>query len=149
MRESIADDIGAGAAAQDALGFPTFEQDSWRRSIANAWAPWRRRPLGVIGAIVIFAVILLAFLAPVGAPYDHTECVGGRVDAPNSKNLLGTNLLGQDVLSRSIYGAQVSMGIALSATLIGVGLGTVLGVVSAYYGGWTDLIVQRLMEVLA
>jgi peptide/nickel transport system permease protein len=149
MQESIADDLGPGGVAQNPLAFPEFERDTWRRNLAAAWAPWRRRPLGIIGAIVIFAAVMLAVFAPVIAPHNPNEFVGGRVDAPNSKNLLGTNLLGQDVLSRSIYGAQVSMGIALSATLIGVGVGTVLGVVSAYYGGWVDLIVQRMMEVLA
>jgi peptide/nickel transport system permease protein len=138
-----------GVANPDVLIFTSGQEASWLKSLAAALAPWRKRPLGVIGAIVIVAVCLLAVLAPIIAPFDPNEFVGGRLNSPNGKNLLGTNLLGQDVLSRTIYGAQVSIAVAVSSTLVGVGLGTVLGVISAYYAGWTDLVVQRLMEVVA
>jgi peptide/nickel transport system permease protein len=117
--------------------------------IAAAWAPWRQRPLGVIGAVIVFVAFALALTAPLIAPYDPRQFVGTRLESPNSEFLFGTNLLGQDVLSRMIYGAQVSLAVALSATVIGVGGGTVLGVLSAYYGGWVDLIIQRILEVLA
>jgi peptide/nickel transport system permease protein len=114
-----------------------------------AWEPWRRRPLGVIGAVIIFLAFLMALTAPLIAPHDPREFVGGRLESPSSEFWFGTNLLGQDVLSRMIYGAQVSLAVALSATVVGVGIGTFLGVLSAYYGGWTDLLVQRILEVLA
>ncbi|HWO73959.1 MAG TPA: ABC transporter permease [Dehalococcoidia bacterium] len=135
--------------AQETLVFAPVETSSLRRSIAAAWAPWRRRPLGIFGAIIILLAFLLALTAPLLAPYEPNAFVGGRLDPPNATNLLGTNTLGQDVLSRTIYGAQVSIGVAISSTLLGVGLGTLLGVISAYYGGWLDLVVQRMMEVLA
>ena len=135
--------------AQDAFVFAPGASGSFRSGLASALAPWRRRPLGIFGAIVIFFAALLAVFAPVIAPYDPNEFAGGRLESPSSSHPLGTNLLGQDMLSRTIYGAQVSVSVALSSTVVGVGLGTLLGIISAYYGGWLDLIVQRLMEVLA
>jgi peptide/nickel transport system permease protein len=145
----VANEIGANASAtQETFGFG-FEAPSLRNTLAAAWAPWRRRPLGVFGAVVICLAFFLAVLAPLVAPFDPNEFVGRRLESPGGSHVLGTNLLGQDMLARTIYGAQVSIGVALSSTLIGVGLGTLLGVISAYYGGWLDLVVQRLMEVLA
>jgi peptide/nickel transport system permease protein len=135
--------------ARETLVLTPIETVSVRSSVAAAWAPWRRRPLGIIGAFVIVAALLLAVFAPLIAPYEPNEFAAGRLDSPNSTNLLGSNTLGQDVLSRTIYGAQVSIAVAISSTLLGVGLGTLLGVVSAYYGSWLDLVVQRLLEVLA
>ena len=146
----MANEIGSGASvAQEALVFSPIRAPSFRSALAGAWAPWAKRPLGVIGAVVIALAFVLAILAPLIAPYDPNEFVGRRLESPDGAHVLGTNLLGQDMLSRTIFGAQVSIGIALSSTIIGVGLGTILGVISAYYGGWLDLAVQRLMEVIA
>jgi peptide/nickel transport system permease protein len=146
----MAQDVGSGGSmARETLVLSPIETVSLRSSVAAAWAPWRKRPLGIIGAFVIVAALLLAVFAPLLAPYEPNEFVAGRLDSPSGTNLLGSNTLGQDVLSRTIYGAQVSIAVAISSTLLGVGLGTLLGVVSAYYGGWLDLVVQRLLEVLA
>jgi peptide/nickel transport system permease protein len=93
--------------------------------------------------------VLIALTAPYIAPYDPQVFAGSSLESPSRDHLLGTNSLGQDVLSRSIYGAQVSMAVAFSATFIGVAAGTVLGLVSGYFGGWVDMGSQRFMEVLA
>ena len=146
----MANQVTSGSAVpQETLAFPPLETGSLRKSLATAWAPWRKRPLGVIGAIIIVLACLLAITAPLLAPYEPSEFAGTRLESPNSTFLLGTNTLGQDVLSRTIYGAQVSIAVAVASTLLGVGLGTFLGVISAFYGGWLDLLVQRVMEVLA
>jgi peptide/nickel transport system permease protein len=126
-----------------------LDATSLRGSLARAWAPWRHHPLGILGGAIVVAVFFLAIAAPWLAPSDPQTFVGARLESPNSTHLLGTNNLGQDVLSRTIYGAQVSMAVAFSATLIGVAMGTILGIVSGYFGGWLDLGVQRVMEVLA
>lgn len=140
---------GTAALPQETPSFSGLERSPFRRKLAAAWAPWRHRPLGVIGAVIIVFSFSMAILAPVLAPYDPNEFVGGRLDSPNGEFWLGTNTLGQDVLSRTIFGAQVSLSVALTSTVVGVGFGTFLGVVSAYYKGSTDLVLQRLMEVLA
>ncbi|HLF79380.1 MAG TPA: ABC transporter permease, partial [Dehalococcoidia bacterium] len=138
-----------GSLAPDSLIFPPAEHSTLLASIWSALSPWRRRPLGIFGAIVILAAVLLAVLAPVVSPHDPNDFVGRRLESPSSEHLLGTNLLGQDVLSRTIHGSQVSIAVAISSTILGVGLGTLLGVLSAYHGGWMDLVVQRMLEVLA
>src|SRR6478672_5228153 len=125
------------------------EKVRFSEGLARAWSPWKRRPLGVIGALIVIAAFVLAIAAPYLAPNDPQSFVGGRLESPNSTYFFGTNNLGQDVLSRTIYGAQVSMAVAFCATFIGVFMGTFLGIVSGYFGGWLDIVVQRAMEVLA
>ena len=124
-------------------------RDDFRRSLKKAWRPWRQRPLGVLGAVLVALVLIVAFAAPLLAPYDPKELVGSRLESPSSSFLLGTNTLGQDVLSRTIHGAQISIAVGMSASILGVGMGVFLGIISGYFGGWPDLIIQRLLEVLA
>ena len=124
-------------------------RDDFRRSLKKAWRPWRQRPLGVLGAVLVALVLIVAFAAPLLAPYDPKEFVGSRLESPSSSFLLGTNTLGQDVLSRTIHGAQISIAVGMSASILGVGMGVFLGIISGYFGGWPDLIIQRLLEVLA
>jgi peptide/nickel transport system permease protein len=125
------------------------ENVSFFESVRRAFAPWKRRPLGILGALIVIAAFALAIAAPFLAPHDPQSFVGGRLESPNASYPFGTNNLGQDVLSRTIYGAQVSMAVAFCATFIGVFMGTFLGIVSGYFGGWSDLFIQRGMEVLA
>ena len=132
-----------------AISEPALAARTWGRSFNSTWGKWRQRPLGVFGLIVVILAVFLALAAPYIAPHDPQAFVGGRLESPNGEFPLGTNSLGQDVLSRTIYGAQVSMAVAFSATFIGVALGTVLGLVSGYFGGWVDMGSQRFMEVLA
>ena len=124
-------------------------RDDFRRSLKKAWRPWRQRPLGVLGAVLVALVLIVAFAAPLLAPYDPKEFAGSRLESPSSSFLLGTNTLGQDVLSRTIHGAQISIAVGMSASILGVGMGVFLGIISGYFGGWPDLIIQRLLEVLA
>jgi peptide/nickel transport system permease protein len=127
----------------------SLRKKSRRELIAAAWAPWSQRPLGVFGLVIVIVASVVAILAPLIAPYDPGTFVGSAVESPSSKFIFGTNPLGQDVFTRTVYGAQVSMAVAFSATFIGVALGTLLGIVSGYFGGWVDLLAQRGMEVLA
>ena len=111
--------------------------------------PWRRRPLGIIGVALIFALIVVAFTAPLIAPHRGGDFAGSRLESPNSSHPFGTNNLGQDTLSRTIYGAQISLAVAFTTTLLGVGAGSILGVFAAYFGGIIDQAVSRILEVLA
>ena len=116
---------------------------------SRASRPWRRRPLGIFGASLILFLVLVALTAPLIAPYKGDTFTGAQLESPNTSHPFGTNNLGQDVLSRTIYGAQISVAVAFSTTMLGVGIGMILGVISAYLGGFSDLTIQRLMEVLA
>ena len=105
--------------------------------------------MGIFGAIIIIGVVFLAITADFIAPNSPTEFVGTPLEKPSATYPFGTNNFGQDVLSRTIYGAQVSIAVGLTSALIAVIGGTVLGIVSGYFGGWLDLVLQRGLEILA
>ncbi len=109
----------------------------------------RQQPLGAgAGAILIF-VVLVAIAAPLIAPHGPLEiAVADRFTGPLGDKILGTDELGRDVFSRIIYGARVSMIVGLASVGIGITLGTLIGIFSAYVGGKVDLAVQRLVDAM-
>jgi peptide/nickel transport system permease protein len=89
----------------------------------------------------------LGLLAPVVAPYGYDEAdVFSRLKAPSNAHWLGTDNLGRDLLSRIIYGARISMGVGFGGVALGLALGTSIGLVSGYFGGRLDLVVQRVVD---
>ncbi|MBI3917465.1 MAG: ABC transporter permease [Betaproteobacteria bacterium] len=97
--------------------------------------------------MVIF-LILVAVFAPQIAPFDPVEAhYDAMMTAPNAEYWLGTDQFGRDVLSRIIWGARTALFIGFTAAILGGTLGLVLGVASAYFSGWFDLIFQRVMDV--
>src|ERR671924_1078587 len=113
-----------------------------------------RKPLGALGGLIVLALLVMALLAPVIAPYDPRQIIreaNQRVPvyvAPGSAYLLGTDHVGRDILSRIIYGARISLYVGFGAVLIGVTGWFVVGLVSAYAGGVVDLIVQRVVDAM-
>ena len=110
----------------------------------------RRKPMAFMGAIVLIAAVLLAIFADVIAPHNATDIgVGGRFMGPGAEGtFLGTDQLGRDIYSRLIYGSRISMYVGIVSVLIGISLGTMIGIASAYIGGWTDILIQRLVDAL-
>ena len=100
-----------------------------------------RRSVGII----TLAVALFALFGPLFAPYGENEVVGPPY---SSQGVFGTDYLGQDVLSRLMYGGTEVLVIALLATVLSTVLGTLIGVVAAYGGGWWDEVIMRLNDVL-
>jgi len=125
------------------------ETNTFGRRLKKSIVQWKRYPLGVIGLVLIAIVVFIAIFASTVAPYEPRQFAGSPLESPNGTFLVGTNNLGQDVLSRTIYGAQVSIAVGLTAAIIAVTAGTTFGIVSGYVGGWVDLIIQRGLEVLA
>ncbi len=112
-------------------------------------APWSAR----FGFAVIVVYIFLAFFAGIVSPYGETEIVGSEylpsmLEDPNAEYVLGTDNLGRDMLSRLIYGAQNSVGIAVVTTLFAFFLGGFFGLLGATLGGWVDQILGRVVDVL-
>jgi len=102
-----------------------------------------------VGVAVVAAMIALAVGADLVAPYDPTEMkVADALKAPSRAHLFGTDRFGRDVLSRTIHGTRIALGVALSSIALSVLVGTVLGLVGGYFGGWLDLIIGRVMDVL-
>jgi peptide/nickel transport system permease protein len=107
------------------------------------------QPLGAAGLAVIVIMALAAVFAPLVSPYDPlTVDYAGMLVAPSREHWMGTDSFGRDVLSRIIYGSRTALAVGFLASFLGSTGGAVIGVVSAYFGGKTDLIVQGVMDVL-
>ncbi|HEV7803949.1 MAG TPA: ABC transporter permease [Burkholderiales bacterium] len=108
-----------------------------------------QQPLGAAGLAVIVLMAVCAIFAPWVAPYDPlTVDYGAMLAAPSGEHWLGTDSFGRDVLSRIIYGARTALAVGFLASFAGSTAGAVIGVVSAYFGGKIDLVIQRVMDVL-
>jgi peptide/nickel transport system permease protein len=107
-----------------------------------------REPIGLIGLVIIVTLIVVAMLAPVIAPYPPDDQPGSRLEAPSSTYWLGTDDLGRDIFSRLLYGARVSLQVGIIAVGIALVIGGILGLLSGYYVGIVDSLVQRLVDVL-
>jgi peptide/nickel transport system permease protein len=111
------------------------------------WTFVSRKPLGAAGGLVLAGMLALALLAGRVAPYDYDEAdVFSRLKAPSEAHWLGTDNLGRDLLSRVIYGARVSMAVGFGGVVVGLLLGTAVGLVSGYFGGRLDLVLQRVVD---
>jgi peptide/nickel transport system permease protein len=110
----------------------------------------RKKPLGALGAVIILALFLLGAFGPFIAPYDPTEIgVAKKYAMPSLHgSVLGADQFGRDVLSRILYGARISLLVGVLASTAGTLVGGVMGLVSGYWGGRTDAIVQRFVDVL-
>ena len=135
----------AGTVALPLVGrtLGPHRRSRWSAALALA----RRKPLGAAALCVIVGLVLVAVFAGLVAPYDPlaTDPVH-RLLLPAPAHPLGTDNLGRDVLSRIIYGARISLWVGFLATLIGVGAGSVIGIVSGYVGGKIDLVIQRFVD---
>ena len=106
-------------------------------------------PLLVIGAALVLLQLSAALLAPVLAPYDPlAQDVVHRLQGPSADFLLGTDKFGRDVLSRLLFGYRSSLTVAGLSVLIALLIGGGLGVTAAYYRGWADRVIMRVMDVL-
>jgi peptide/nickel transport system permease protein len=106
----------------------------------------RTKHLGTFGGVVVVILLLTAVFAPYLAPYSYDEMVGRRLLAPSGKFLLGTDYIGRDILSRIIFGARLSVFIGFGAIALGTGGATVIGILTGYFGGKLDTIVQRIVD---
>jgi peptide/nickel transport system permease protein/dipeptide transport system permease protein len=110
---------------------------------------------GVAGLIIITIFVFLALFAPLISPHDPVEnALYDQLIPPmweeggTAKNILGTDDLGRDVLSRLIFGARVSLMVGLVSVGIAVILGTFFGAIAGYFGGWPDNIIMRIMDII-
>jgi len=107
-----------------------------------------RKPLGFFGLLVLIMMFVVAIGAPVIAPYPY-ELANFRatLQGPSSDYWLGTDHLGRDLLSRVIYGTRVSLIVSLAAVFLAQTSASIVAIVSGYYGGWIDRIIQRFVDI--
>jgi len=116
-------------------------QDALRRLIQNRAA--------MIGGITIVVLIMLAIFAPWIAPYSYSyQNLDIGASPPSAEHLLGTDVLGRDLLSRLLYGARISLLVGFVATGVALVIGVSWGIVAGYFGGRVDSIMMRIVDVL-
>ncbi len=108
-----------------------------------------RIPLAIFGSIVILLVIVCAIFSPLIAPHDPLAMdIEYFLGGPSLTHPLGTDQLGRDTLSRIIYGSRVALVVSIGAVSFGILMGVPIGLISAYFRGWTDEIMMRIMDAL-
>jgi peptide/nickel transport system permease protein len=116
---------------------------------ARAWRGLRKAPPSAwFGLLVVAAYVVVGILAPLIAPYGETQIVGGAYELWSDRFLFGTDQLGRDMLSRMIYGARTTIGIAVLTTAVSFAIGGLLGLLASVLGGWTDQLLSRFVDVL-
>ena len=109
----------------------------------------RRIPIAALIGLVLTALfVLAAIFAPLIAPYGNGEIVGDVWEPMSAAHWLGTDNLGRDLLSRMIYGARITIFIAVLATALSFSLGAILGFSAAVFGGWFDTLLSRFVDLL-
>jgi peptide/nickel transport system permease protein len=109
----------------------------------------QKKPLGAIGAFLLFSFIFVAIFGPWLATHDpDLNNYRARVKPPSAEHWFGTDNFGRDIYSRVIYGARISMYVGLLATLLGTSIGALAGLLSGFLGGKVDQIVQRIADVM-
>jgi peptide/nickel transport system permease protein len=119
----------------------------------SRWQDFRRtflsNRLALFGLIVLSIFILMAIFAPLVAPYDPlAQDLEGKFAGPSLQHPLGQDELGRDILSRVIYGARISLTAGLAAVAIATTAGTLIGMLAGYFGGHSDSLLMRLMDVI-
>jgi len=122
--------------------------------LSNAYQNWyrfSRNPSAVIGAAIVVICILAAIFAPLITPYpDHVGAVvdfRSRHQPPSLEHWFGTDNVGRDIFSRAVFGMRISLLLALFVLGTAVPVGTVLGLLAGYYGGWVEIVIMRFTDI--
>ena len=133
---------GIGMISETAREALTPGQLVWRRFLKH-----RMAMIGGIGVILLILFIIIGSIVVPETAANNTDLTA-RLSAPTATHWFGTDSVGRDVFYRVIYGGQISLFIGLMAVILEVTLGTVIGGVAAYYGGWVDAILMRFTEAM-
>lgn len=115
----------------------------------DLWRLFSRRRTAAFGAALLLALVVVSLAAPLLSSHDPEKMVLSQVLRPPSREFpLGADYLGRDILTRILYGGRLSLMIGLLAVAAGLAIGVPLGAVSGYFGGWVDLVIQRIADIL-
>jgi len=107
----------------------------------------REKPLGTVGGVIVLVMLLIAIFANVVAPFGMNEqMLADRLEPPSGTYILGTDNLGRDLFSRIIYGARISVYVGLGGSVLCTLVATLIGLISGFFGGKTDIIIQRFVD---
>lgn len=126
--------------------------DQEERSVGlwgDALRRMRRSPPAIIGGTIVGFFVLVAIFAPFIAPYDPIRgSLGESYLPPSREHWFGTNIQGQDVFSRIVFGSRLTLGIAVMSVTIGVSVGTLLGAIAGFSRGWIDATIMRAVDIM-
>lgn len=137
------------ASVRDALSEQsTLDMLKRERRANNAWHKLCRNKMAIVGLVIVAVMVLLAVFAPLLAPQDPNAInVVNSFEKPGvGGHLFGTDAYGRDLLSRIIYGARISIFVAVGGSILGAIVGVLLGLVAGYFGGVVDSIIMRIMD---
>ncbi|MCK4518486.1 MAG: ABC transporter permease [Candidatus Omnitrophica bacterium] len=111
---------------------------------------WRKRYafVGLSVIIAMFAAAIFADFITAYSPNETNLAPEAKLQPPSREHLLGTDDLGRDVFARMLYGARISLSVGFVAVIISVVIGVILGAISGYYGGWVDIFIMRVVEIV-
>jgi len=129
-----------------------MERDSRRQNLGRSWYKFSRNPLSVVGIVMIIILVLLAIFAPYVTPYPkHAQAFTDFAHAkspPSSQHLFGTDQIGRDILTRSIFGLRSSLLMGVLVLVLVVPVGVLLGLLAGYFQGtWIDTIIMRITDI--
>ena len=127
---------------------PSSASNGTESYLHTLWRRFTRHRAGFVSLWIVLAIVILAILAPVIAPYDPNAINPEFSAAPSLRHLLGTDSIGRDMFSRLLYGTRVSLLVGFLSTLLATGLGTVLGLIAGYFGGVADMIIMRITDTV-
>ena len=141
--------VPSAAVAPAARTFGAAPETLVRSNAQRAFTRFSHNRLAVLGAVIILILIVVAFVAPLLAPQSPTQPDMTTVrTAPSAKHWLGTDEVGRDVWSRLIYGTRTSLSVGFGAVAIAVAIGTLLGGLAGFYGGWVDQLTMRVTDTV-
>jgi peptide/nickel transport system permease protein len=120
-----------------------------RAALAKVWRDFATGWTGLVGLIALLAIVLLAILCPLWIGDDDLSVIkasGQVLDPPSGAFLLGTDQAGRSVLALTVYGARVSLLVGISAAIVTVGIGTIVGMLSGHFGRWASAILMRVTD---
>ncbi len=144
--EAVLEDAAKAQEEEQAATGKVRAQSYWQVS----WNIFKRNKLGMICLGIVLALAIIAILAPVIAPYSYKDQNLAIMNQnPTVEHLLGTDEYGRDILSRIIYGCQISLSVGIISQAIALFIGFVAGVAAGYYGRWVDAVVSFIIQVFS
>ena len=155
------DNVASSSGRRFGLSQPAREKlRLLRKKSLGTWRIFRKNRMGMLGLTILVCFVVMAIFASqvmwvishiagwdrVYGPFDRVAPVGQGIP-PSKSHPLGTDIRGYDILARTIYGSRVSLLVGLVATVVSMGLGTMIGLFSGYWGGWRDEVLMRVTDV--
>ena len=126
------------------------KQARWGQNY-RIWLALKANRLAMVGLWIVVILALLALFAPLIAPYDPLEGIGGlrgaRLEAPSWAHWMGTDDLSRDILSRVLYGSRLTLLVVLLVAVIATPIGLAVGTTAGYFGGWVDVVLMRITDI--